>query len=63
MAGNEEDMQKGLNYDQLLYLVEQAEDTETKIIKLLKDAENVPERQRTRYFNKIKELEAKISNI
>ncbi|MGM0365101.1 MAG: hypothetical protein ACQEP5_01040 [Actinomycetota bacterium] len=56
-------MEKKLDYDQLLYLIEEAEALETKIIEMLKASENMPETRRGKYFDKIKELEAKISNI
>jgi hypothetical protein len=52
-----------MNYDQLIYLVEQAEEIETNIIRLLEFMENAPSDKRDRYLGKIKELEAKTSSI
>ncbi len=52
-----------LSYNDLIYLIDQAEKIEEKIIEALKKADMSSKEEREKYYEKIKELESKISNI
>ncbi|MGM0368571.1 MAG: hypothetical protein ACQEP2_08425, partial [Actinomycetota bacterium] len=58
-------MEKGeeLSYEDLLYLISQAEEIDKKIIELLKKADKAEGKERDNYYKKIKELDSNISSI
>ncbi len=52
-----------LSYEDLLYLISQAEEIDRKIIELLKRADKAESKERDNYYKKIKELDSNISSI